>query len=145
MRRILFFLAFAIVGFVANAQSTVYVVFTSTENQAAANGAWHTVNPPNPQIGREYPSHVISLFNQSSNACLTLVSREMATVKKNKNFLNTVPYIDWDAIASTLSKSQVQVKFNEILQHEAIYFIDRNDMAGDEILMIPVKKCQSTY
>lgn len=69
----------------------------------------------------------------------------MATVKKNKNFLNTVPYIDWDAIASTLSKSQVQAKFNEILQHEAIYFIDRNDMVGDEILMIPVKKYQSTY
>ena len=90
MRRILFFLAFAIVDFAANAQSTVYVVFTSTDNQSALNGAWHSKMAPDSQLGREITAHVISLICESSNKCFTFVSEDnVAPIKMSKARLNT--------------------------------------------------------
>lgn len=146
MRRILFFLAFAIVGFAANAQSTVYVVFTSADNQSALNGAWHSKIAPDSQLGREITAHVISLICESSNKCFTFVSEDnVAPIKMPKDFLKTVACIDWDVLAPTLSKSQAEVKYKEIVAHDTIYFIDRNDIKGDEMNLIRVHEPRSRF
>lgn len=146
MKRLLLLLAFVIVGFAANAQSAVYVVFTSTENPSAVNGAWHSKNAPDPQVGREITSHVISLICESSNKCFTLVSEDnVAPIKKTKDFLKTVACVDWDVLAPTLSKSQAEAKYKEILAHNAIYFIDRNDVKGDEMEVIRMHEPRSRF
>lgn len=146
MKRILFLLAFAIVEFAANAQSTVYVVFASTENRSAVNGAWHSKIAPDSQLGREITAHVISLICESSNSCFTFVSEDNAApIKKPKDFLKTVACIDWDMLAPTLSKSQAEMKYKEILAHDTIYFIDRNDIEGDEMNLIRVHEPRSRF
>ena len=146
MKRLLLLLAFVIVGFAANAQSTVYVVYASTESKVAETGVWHTRIAPDLQIGREITAHVISLFNNSNNFCKTFVSVDnIAPIKKPKDFLKAVACIDWDVLAPTLSKSQAEAKYKEILQHDTIYFIDRNDIKGDEMELILVQEPRSLY
>ena len=68
-----------------------------------------------------------------------------APIKKPKDFLKTVACIDWDVLAPTLSKSQAEVKYKEILAHDTIYFIDRNDIEGDEMNLIRVHEPRSRF
>ncbi len=43
------------------------------------------------------------------------------------------------------SKSQAEVKYKEILAHDTIYFIDRNDIEGDEMNLIRVHEPRSRF
>lgn len=89
---------------------------------------------------------MISLICENSKKCFTLVSEDnVAPIKKTKDFLKTVAYVDWDVLAPTLSKSQAEAKYKEILAHNAIYFIDRNDVKGDEMEVIRMHEPRSRF
>lgn len=141
MKRILLLFLLAFATSVVCAQSTVYVVFTSTESPTAAHGAWHTKNDPDPQSGRKYPLHVTSLFSNGNDFILTLVSESTeAPVIQPQDFLKSVAYVDWDLLVPTLSKADAEAKFKEILQHETIYYIDRNDIVDGKMELISMRE-----
>lgn len=145
MKRILLLFLLAFATSVVYAQSTVYVVFTSTESPTAAHGAWHTKSEPDPQSGRKYPLHVTSLFS-GNDFILTLVSESTAApVIQPQDFLESVAYVDWDLLVPTLSKSDAEAKFKEILQHDTIYYIDRNDIVDGKMELISMRERRSTY
>lgn len=146
MKRILFLFLLAFANPVVHAQSTVYVVFTSTESPTAAHGAWHTKNDLNPQSDRKYPLHVTSLFSNANHFMLTMASKENdAPVIKPQDFLKSVAYVDWDLLVPTLSKADAEAKFKEILQHDTIYYIDRNDIVDGKMELISMRERRSTY
>ena len=137
----------------AQAQAPVYLVFTSTDvptneaDQTEPSGVWHSkVTPADSQAEWRDIPRVISLFYDQDNLCLTFISKDIVPITtKHKDFLKAVTYIDWDIIGPTLTSSQAKAKYQEILQHNEIYCIDRRDIRNDQIELIPVGKPQSRF
>ena len=150
---LLIFVTLVTIASTAHAQVPVYLVFTSTDvptneaDQTEPSGVWHSkVTPADSQTEWRNIPRVISLFYDQDNLCLTFISKDIVPrTTKHKNFLKTVTYIDWDIIGPTLTSSQAKAKYQEILQHNEIYCIDRRDIRNDQIELIPVGKPQSRF
>ena len=66
-------------------------------------------------------------------------------ISQPESFLSTVDYLDWDIIGGNLTKQQAQQIYQNIISHDKIYFINRNETENGTIKMVPVKVMKSAY
>lgn len=130
--------------FTAEAQSKVYVIFTSTDSEV--KGVWNY--KADVSIGVRDDRYFFTFFDRAGgddkkSYFYSFIYENLNENPNNpifykpKSFLNTIAPIDWDKISS---KSDAEVKYKQILSYNEIYFIDRNEINSSSIKIYPVKK-----
>ena len=137
----------------AQDNGTIYVVFTSTRNDSTDDsaGVWHSTRDSfNPNFYKS-PTHTYTIWDRSKNYFFKFDyvngknKPDNPIISKPVSFLATVEYIDWDVIGPTLTKAQAEAKYQEIISHAKIYFIDRNDTKDGMMKMVPVVKHRPAF
>lgn len=154
MKKILFILIGLIMSNIAFSQTTsaVYVVFTSV---ATGDGVRKAVMDGNDYIPQKnnYPRILFFMEDKKINAFKTFYHESLKSKPDNltmqlkpKSFLQQIDYIDWDIIAPKLAnREEAEEKYKQILAHDKIYFIDRNDFSSSTIKVIEVKAMKARY
>lgn len=127
---------------------TIYVVFTS--GPLSEPGVYCGKVALDPAKDRDQFRSYVFVDLAKQYLCDFIYSNrkknpENPIITKPLSFLDTIEYIDWDAIHPSLTQKQAYTKFEEIKSHKKIYFIDRNEIASDSIKLVPVTYPQTTF
>jgi hypothetical protein len=132
-----------------NNNGIAYVVFTSTDSEVS--GVWHFINTSYNTELYKTPPHGYTIFNRQADYSylfdyINYKNRPDNPIEtKPVSFLDTVEYIDWDVIGHAMTKEQTETKYQEIISHSKIYFIDRNDTQNGMIKIVPVVVMKPRY
>ncbi len=132
------------IGFLsAQEGNTIYVIFTSTRNDSTDDSAGIRYSIHDSESYKS-PSYIYFVRDKVKDYNFIFVYADWRNnpddliISKPESFLETVDYIDWDVIGPTLTKEQAKEKYQEIIFHSKVYFIDRNDIQNGIMKMVPV-------
>ena len=144
MRRLLFLIGLLGTAlFDVCAQSKVYVIFTSVEDNAF--GVWN-YELSQQEIDRDIP-HLFTLYDRASgdhdkSYFYRFVYENLTDMPDTPSFylspssLSNVPLIDWDKVSG---KADAEAKYQTILSYDEIYFVDRTESTSSRLKVYPVK------
>ena len=132
-----------------HAQSSIYVIFSSSHSEA--KGVWHSAFDK--RVDDRDMSHLFTLFdraegNKEQKYFYRFIYENLKENPDNPAFydhqsiLDSKTVIDWDLITS---KEQAKEKSDYILSHDKIYFIDRKETTSSTIKIYPTKLFKLNY
>ncbi len=135
--------------FTLSSQSIIYVIFTSTDSET--KGVWNSISKHTESV-RE-ARHYFTLFdraggNKEQKYFYEFVYENLKEKPNNPAFydhqsiLDSKTVIDWDLITS---KEEAKEKYDYILSHDKIYFIDRKETTSSTIKIYPTKLFKLNY
>ena len=148
MKKIFLILILNLLSLVAFAQNNyLYVVFQVGADAENDIEHWASKNYDN-QFYRYRPhtfsvkqSGVIRTFrysNQTNQA-------DDPVIIQPASFLETVEYIDWNAIVMKYSTKEFYSFLNSLSTYDKVYFIDRSEIKDGMMKMYPVKELKSKF
>lgn len=132
----------------ASSQTSVYVIFTSTNSEA--KGAWNNEGVLSENIiERRY----FTLFDRASGDkneaylydftyARDTYGESSRVMTVNKSYLDDKVVIDWDLVTT---KSDAEAKYNYITSKDNIIFIDRRDATSTKFMLYPVVQLKFGY
>ena len=148
MKRVLLTLIINLFVLNLHAQSTTcYIIFyenTNSEN-TITHSAWKKFDTQfyryRPHTFSVKQSGVIRTFrysNQTNQA-------DDPVIIQPASFLETVEYIDWNAIVMKYSTKEFYSFLNSLSTYDKVYFIDRSEIKNGMMKMYPVKELKSKF
>lgn len=130
-------------------QTIVYVIFTSTNSET--KGVWNSIGKKTGSV-RE-ARHYFTLFdraggNKEQSYFYDFIyenSKEKPDTPAfyaHQSILDTKTVIDWNLVTS---KQEAKEKYDYILSHDKIYFIDKKESTGSTIKIYPVELLKFNY
>lgn len=151
MKRFIILLLLLTTGISVWGQDPIYVIFSSTNADTDQASVWHHKNRDyNTALYRD-TTHRFTIINRSSGYSYKFIylnwidGPDNPVIEKPLSFLSSVPCIDWDRIGPELNKQQAADRIRNILSHDKIYFIDRNDIKNGIAYLIPVKRMEPAF
>lgn len=151
MKRFIILFLLLTAGMSVWGQDTIYVIFSSTNVDTNHASVWHHKNQNYNTALYRNTTHRFTIINRSLGYSYKFIylnwidGPDNPVIKRPLSFLSSVPCIDWDRIGPRLNKQQAAEWIRDILSHEKIYFIDRNDIKNGMAYLIPVKRMESAF